>query len=243
MKSLFPLLLSLLLLLCACIEEPELLTQPCAEGCNESASIGSPCQKAEDCATEAFCNLGFPGGYCQVFCGEGATTGDACGPENAGYCLDWGEQGAVCLGACDPNQSGDQCPHPKSRCYPVAGEPNKGICHTRCSADQDCGDGLACDGQGFCQPVVATCDGLSNQGCGEGLECFLSPNVGPFCGYPGETAPGQACTGVADCTSGQWCVNSRCLSKCDSSSFSSCGGVPSACRPLVSGTRLGFCIR
>lgn len=225
------------------VDAPAGLTEPCAEGCNEDAKVGAPCAKAEDCAQGAACNLGFQGGYCQPPCDEGAREdGDPCGG-GQGRCYETGgELGAVCLAECNPTDPAS-CAHPRAACV-AAEATGGGVCLARCGQDADCGSGKACDGQGFCRPVLADCDGLYDVGCiNDGLRCYLSPQAGPFCGAPGDATPGGECNNVAGCVADHWCVQGRCLERCDVQDPGGCGGVPSACTPLVVGARLGFCVR
>jgi hypothetical protein len=228
------------LLLQGCLVQEELLTEPCAADCNAQARLGSPCATETDCAQGMLCNLGFPGGYCQVGC---EAPGAACGAQGEGQCLSnpSGDPPGLCLARCDPNAPGS-CASPQAACYPDAGGAGEGLCHLRCAAHADC-EGLACDGQGLCRPPKE-CNGLTDGGCLEdGLRCYVTANLGAWCGLPGGKAEGEACQLEADCAAGTWCLQGRCLRRCDTDDFTACGGVPARCAPLVAGNRLGFCVQ
>lgn len=221
-------------------QEVEGLTEPCAEACNETAQLGSPCAEALDCNTGQACNLGFPGGYCQAQCVQGAGVGDACGQDGQGRCLTRADgQGLACLLGCPADEVGS-CTRGDLACYPVEGT-EAGVCHLRCGSDEICGEQGGCDGQGLCRAAVQNCDGLTSSGCPTGLECYLNPGLVPFCGLPGLRQPGQSCSRVADCVEGHWCVEGSCRALCAVDDFSACANRPAACRALVQGFRLGFC--
>jgi hypothetical protein len=228
--------------LAGCPSEVEGLTDPCASGCSASATVGAPCGAAEDCAEGDACRLTFPGGYCEGICTDSAADGTLCGSSDGGLCVDiGGESGVVCLASCETAEPAS-CGRPSTVCYELASSPALGVCFGRCTANADCGQGFACDGQGLCRPAVATCDGLTDEGCREGTRCYLSADGVVFCGLAGDGLVGDACDRVAACQSGHWCLAGVCRASCDVRDLSSCGNLPAACTPLQSGSRLGFCI-
>lgn len=229
-------------LLVACLPEAEpALTDPCTADCNESATVGGPCVEATDCAAGDACRTDFPGGYCQGFCEGSVDEGTPCGNDESGVCVQ-ADGIPVCVGRCDPADPAS-CGRDVTACYELATVEGVGICHVRCASGADCSDGYACDGQGLCRPPVQTCDGLTDAGCADGTHCYLSAQGVPFCGLAGEAGRGAACSVVAGCVAGHWCIQGACRAKCDIDDFAACGGVPADCTPLVSGTRLGFCVR
>ena len=152
--------------LTSCLPQ-DTITDPCEEECNDDALVGDPCGAAEDCATGSFCNLGFPGGYCQHAC-TSDSVGEACGPNEAGVCISVpdNEDGASCVAACDPS-SPDTCGRAETACYALP-DGSGGMCNARCITDADCLGGMACDGVGLCRSPVAVCDGMTGQGCPAG---------------------------------------------------------------------------
>jgi len=213
----------------------ELITEPCEEGCNENAVIGASCSVAEDCSKGSYCHLGYLEGYCQLDC-EQLNRGDVCGPEDSGVCLVGGGQ-SVCMASCSGAQ--DNSCNTGTSCYTL--DDGISVCDISCSSDSDCGNGLACDGAGRCQPGVASCDELTSQGCPAGLSCFISNAVGYFCGENGAARQGEACTNVAGCERDLWCVGGSCQPLCDVDNVYACQGIPSACLNVSRGSRAGVC--
>jgi hypothetical protein len=230
------------LMLPGCLPETATLTDPCASDCNDSANVGDACAEASDCAKGDACFLEFPGGYCQGFCAADDGQGDACGNDDSGVCVETdGEAAPACIGQCDAADP-ESCGRDTSACYSLEGE-DVGVCYQRCASAGSCGSSMACDGQGLCRAAVSSCDALTGAGCREGNHCYLSANGLPFCGLAGQAGAGQACAVVAGCVANHWCVQGACRKLCDIEDFSACGGVPSLCTPVVSGTRVGVCVQ
>ena len=225
----------------SCVPQEPTLSAPCVEGCDDSAALGAACKEAEDCATGAACNGGFPGGYCQGSCEEGAGVGAACGGQGEGRCVPSVQGPAACLSGCDVANP-DSCARAQTACYPLEGA-SGGVCHLRCGLDADCGGGLGCDGRGICRAATASCDGLTNAGCPQGQACFLSAEGAAFCGLQGQAPAGAACGRVAGCVAGHWCIEGSCQRLCAVDDFGACGGIPQLCTPVVRGFRLGYCRR
>lgn len=229
-----------LTLMSGCVPgEESLLTEPCEEECNDEAAIGAPCEAAEDCATGDACNLGFVGGYCQGSCGEGSTAAGSCGEDDAGRCLPKSDgEGLACVVGCDPTNI-NSCERTELACYDI-GE-SAGACLGRCTADDQCGSGFGCDGQGLCRSGGANCDGLTNAGCPEGQGCYLTAEGASFCGLFGTALRNQACSRVAGCVEGHWCIEGTCRVLCATDDFNACGNRAALCTPVIRGFRLGFC--
>lgn len=216
-----------------CVGDGAMVTEPCTEGCSTSALVGTACQEATDCPQGMFCNLAFPGGYCQASCDD-AAFGDSCGASDSGVCVPDGSTFA-CLGRCDPDEPAS-CERADAACYAWNGT-TTGVCHLRCHRDADCGAGLACDGQGVCR-VAASCDGLTDAGCGAGLSCMRSEREETFCGWAGAARVGQACASNAVCGEALICYRGACAERCDPERTWACGDV-GACQPITAG--LGVC--
>ncbi len=239
--SLFALLLLTAALVTSCVpQEQEALTEPCTEDCNEMATIGSTCQQATDCAQGDACNLGVVNGYCQGSCEAEAAVGDVCNADMVGRCVARADgQGLACVVGCDPGAP-SSCPRQETACYDVPGT-EIGVCLPRCTADDQCGSGFGCDGQGICRTVGASCDGLTNSGCPSGQACYLSFEQASFCGLPGSKLTGQSCSRLSECVEGNWCVEGACRPLCAVDDFSACGNRPGVCTAVVRGFRLGYC--
>jgi len=218
-----------------CVGDQPLVTEPCTEGCSASALVGAACEAATDCPEGSFCNLAFPGGYCQASCEE-ATFGDPCGPGDSGVCVPDGSA-FTCLGTCEPGTP-SSCARPEAACYAYANT-TTGVCHIRCGRDADCGAGLACDGQGVCRALGAGCDLLTDAGCGADLRCMASEAGTPFCGWAGAGRSGQPCASNAICGADLICSRGVCAQRCDPEQTWACGDV-AACQPLGGG--VGACL-
>ena len=232
---------------------------PCREVFEGSAATGEPCQRNEDCAGDAFCQVGDD---CPGTCTPRKQEGEACllasecayqgGATRCNYDMA-GNGTCHSLAASPPAAKGQPCTRRLGTqeslvicqdgfwCATVpGGNPNDdamGECAEPIAASGACFDGDDVCSEGICDSDTAVCRKLTlrknaGESCGQAVFAFCDPILGLLCGDDG------TCQGSGDGSNGAKCFTSDFQLGCSVGLFCQKAAMatssdPGVCTPLL----------